>query len=618
MKLIFSILITITSVCFCTSCSKNVSVKNNSEERGEVLTKKMTENLFVKTCATCHGDNGYSRAPELIHLGAMTPRSIVSSLETGKMQSQGDTLSKSQKIALAEYITQRKYSIKSKPLDFCNDRKSLIKDVKYSGWGGNPEGTGFIDEPVAQLPKELVSKLKLKWAFGFEGGTVTRTKPTVIGDYIIFGSQFGEVYCLNMETGCVKWMFEADANVRGGIAVSEDFGEEIRVYFADFGGNTYSLNANTGELIWRTSVKNDPNNAVTGTPAYFDGIVYVPITSMEVVTAGNDSYECCKSSGQIVAVDAVSGKEIWRHRVIPEEATEQGVNAIGTKKFGPSGSPVWSSPTLDTKRGVLYIGTGENNSNPPTKNSDAIQALDLKTGELKWNYQATSKDAYISACSDPNSANCPDPSGPDVDFGMAPILTTRLDGREVLVVGQKSGVVQCLDPDTGQLLWKKRIGRGGALGGIHWGMATNGNLAYAANSDWLAFGGDSTFVANPGLFALDLLTGDIKWKSTSDPLLCEGKTGCYNSNSGAPTLIPGVVFAGSLDGHARAYDANDGNVLWEFDTNQSFETINGVLGHGGSIDGPGPVVANGIVFINSGYALFGQMPGNVLLAFSAE
>jgi len=333
-----------------------------------------------------------------------------------------------------------------------------------------------------------------------------------------------------------------------------------------------------------------------------------------VITAGQESYECCKGSGQVVAVNAMSGEEIWRHRVIKDPASERGINAKGAKTFGPSGSPVWSSPTIDIDRSLLYIGTGENNSNPPTNNSDAIQALDLKTGSLVWNFQATSKDAYISAC--PDAVNCPDPPGPDVDFGMAPILTKRSDGKEVLVVGQKSGVVHCLNPDTGQPLWQKRIGRGGALGGIHWGMATDGKLAFATNSDWLPFGSDSTVSANPGLFALDLMTGEVKWKTTSDPNICQGKEGCYNSNSAAPTLIEGVVFTGSLDGHARAYDSTNGEVIWDFDTHRSFETINGVEGHGGSIDGPGPVVANGMVFFNSGYGLFGQMPGNLLLAFS--
>jgi len=578
------------------------------------LSADSAKSLFAVDCAVCHLDNGQSRAPGLIHLGGMTPKSIVASLESGRMQLQGETLSKQQKVAIAELLTMRPFVENNQHLNYCESRNSILSKVKYSGWGGNPEGTGFIEPDIAQLTADQVPNLKLKWAFGFEGGTVTRTKPTIIEEYLIFGSQFGGVYCLDINTGCVKWMFEADANVRGGMAVSEDINNQIIIYFADFGGNVYALKANDGKLIWKTSVKTEPNNAVTGTVAYFDGILYIPLTSMEVITAGLESYECCKGSGQVVAVNAMSGEEIWRHRVIKEPASERGTNAVSARTFGPSGSPVWSSPTIDVARGLLYIGTGENNSNPPTDNSDAIQALDLKTGSLVWNFQATSKDAYISAC--PDTVNCPDPPGLDVDFGMAPILTIRSDGKEVLIVGQKSGVVHCLDPDTGQPLWQKRIGRGGALGGIHWGMATDGKLAFAANSDWLPFGSDSTVSANPGLFALDLLTGEVVWKSTSDPNICQGKDGCYNSNSAAPTLIEGVVFAGSLDGHARAYNSNNGELIWDFDTHRNFETINGVEGHGGSIDGPGPVVAEGMVLFNSGYGLFGQMPGNVLLAFS--
>ena len=545
----------------------------------------------------------------------MTPRSILATLEEGTMQEQGKLLSRSQKVAVAELLTGRKYHPQIASVDLCEDQSLNLEKVKYAGWGGNKEGTGKIPFEVARLSAEDVPNLKLKWAFAFDGGTVTRTKPVVIDHYLIFGSQFGEVYCLDMYTGCVKWMFEADANVRGGIAVREtDSG--LVVYFADFGANVYALKAKDGSILWKSSVKTEPNNAVTGTVAYHNGMLYIPLTSMEVVTAGQGNYECCKGSGQVVALDAANGKEIWRHRVIEEIATETGVNKMGAKTFGPSGSPVWCSPTIDAKRGYLYIGTGENNSNPTTNNSDAIQALDLKTGELIWNYQATSKDAYISAC--PDAANCPDPPGPDVDFGMAPILTVRKDGSEVLVVGQKSGVVHCLDPDSGIPIWQKRIGRGGALGGIHWGMATDGNLVYAANSDWLEFGSDPEFDPNPGIHALDLMTGEVVWKKSTDQSLCQGREGCYNSNSAAPTLIDGVLFAGSLDGHARAYNAQTGDIIWDYDTNQSFETVNGVEAHGGAMDGPGPVIAEGMVFFNSGYGLFGQMPGNVLLAFSVE
>ena len=612
MKSFLFTLVTIGILAHATSCSRSGSLPGEFTQTGG---SENTPQLFATNCAVCHMDDGQSRAPSMIHLGAMTPRSIVASLETGKMQLQGDSLTRSEKIALAEMLTGRTFKENTQALNLCTDQEIQLENQRYVGWGGNKEGTGYIPPEVAQLPASSIPELKLKWAFGFEGGTVTRTKPTIIDSYMIFGSQFGEVYCLDMGTGCTQWMFEADANVRGGVGISKSE-DGITVYFADFGANVYALEASSGDLLWKSSVKTEPNNAVTGTVAYYQGMVYVPLTSMEVVTAGQENYQCCKGSGQVVALEANTGQEIWRHRVVKEPATERGTNSVGAKMFGPSGSPVWSSPTVDSRRGLLYIGTGENNSNPPTENSDAIQALDLKTGALIWTFQATPKDAYISAC--PDAVNCPDPAGPDVDFGMAPILVTRKDGREVLVVGQKSGVVHCLDPDSGQLLWQTRIGRGGALGGIHWGMATDGSLAYAANSDWFPFGSDSDFPASPGLYALDLMTGEVAWKNTTDEKLCEGKPGCHNSNSAAPTLIDGAVFAGSLDGHARAYDASTGEILWEFDTNRSFETINGVAGHGGAIDGPGPVVADGMVFFNSGYGLFEQMPGNVLLAFSVN
>jgi len=580
-------------------------------------TQQRGRTLFNQQCAVCHQDNGQNRAPDLTILGSMTPKSIFSALESGKMQLQGVLLSAEEKIALAEFITKRNYDTASSPIpNYCNPQLSKLDEVHYFGWGGDLQGSGFVPAHIAQITKADAAGLRLKWAFGFEGGSITRSKPTVIGESIIFGSQFGEVYCLNIHNGCVQWRFEADATIRGGIAVSQDLAEETRIYFADFNGNTYALTAQKGELLWKTSVKNEPMNAVTGTAVYYDSLVYVPLTSMEVVRAGDDNYECCQGSGQVVALNAVNGQEVWRHRVISEKASPRGKNRIGSRTFGPSGAPVWCSPTVDSSRNLLYIGTGENNSNPPTLNSDALQALDLKSGALVWNFQATPKDAYISAC--PDAANCPDPMGPDVDFGMAPILTQRADGKEVLLAGQKSGVVYCLEPTSGKLIWKRRIGRGGALGGIHWGMATDGEKVYATNSDWLAFGGDSSFMANPGIFALNLMDGKVEWQNTTDPALCEGKRGCYNSNSAAPTITKDLVFAGGLDGYARAYDAKEGKVLWQYNTNQSFTTVNGIHAHGGAIDGPGPVIAHGIVIFNSGYALFGQMPGNVLLAFSAE
>jgi len=600
MKYRFSSILCLLSIVFISSCQA-----------------QKAEKLFTENCASCHMDGGQSKAPSMIHLGRMTPKSTLAAMEIVKMQSLSKHINKEDKIAIAEYLTKRKYSTEKKSLNYCQNLETPLGKTLYTGWGGNLEGSGFIPESISKLPIEKIPNLKLKWAFGIEAGTLTRAKPNIIGDYIIFGNQFGEVYCLSMHTGCVKWMFEEEAEIKDELGVKEDSANGQNIFFSDFARNSYALHANDGALIWKTKVNINPANAVTGTVAYYDDLVYVPLSSMEVVTAAQNNYEYCTSSGEIVALNANSGKIVWRHRVVSEMPSERGVNRIGAKKFGPSVAPVWSSPTIDVKRGVLYYGTGENYSLPATKTSDALQPIDLKTEELKWNFQTTSNDIYIDGCSSP-LANCPDLLGPDLDFGMAPILTTRKDGSEVLIVGQKSGMVHCLNPETGKPIWQKRIGRGSALGGIHWGMAKDGQLAFAANSDWLDYGGEANFDYSPGLFAIDLMTVEVVWKSSPDPKNCRGKDSCHSTNSAAPTAIKGAIFAGSLDGHARAHDSKTGKVLWDFDTNISFETINKVDAKGGAIDGPGPVIVNGMVFFNSGYGLFGQNSGNVLLAFSPE
>ena len=601
------------------------SCKENPVKTDTSLTENIdAKGLFTKQCASCHTGNGSFTAPSLIHLGAMTPRSIVSALELGKMQVQGASLSRNEKIAMAEMLTEMKFTEGTTPPNMCEDANLKLSNVTSAGWGGNNHGTGYVLKDNANLTATEVPDLKLKWAFGFEGGTATRSIPTVIDNSIIFNSEFGEIYCLNMQTGCVQWIYQADGNVRGGIAVRQNSNGETTVFFADFNCKVYALNANSGELLWSKSVRNEAPNSVTGTVAYADGMVYIPLSSMEVSMGSQELYECCKGSGMVVAVNAENGNEVWRHRVVQEESTAQTKSSTGVTKYGPSGAPVWSSPTVDEKRGLLYIGTGENNSYPTTNSSDALQALNLKTGELVWTYQATSGDAYVTGTFNEDGtkmetcANCPDPTGPDVDFGMAPVLTTNQKGLDVLIVGQKSGEAYSLDPETGQPIWKKRLGRGGALGGIHWGIATDGKVAYVPISDWFAFGGDSSYPASPGLYALDVMSGEVLWKSVPDFSLCEGKPGCITANSAAPTLIDGVVFAGNIDGHIRAHDAATGNVIWDYNTAQDYETVNGVKAHGGSIDGPGPVIANGMVFVSSGYGKFGQMGGNVLLAFEAE
>ncbi|GAB4027808.1 PQQ-binding-like beta-propeller repeat protein [Spirosoma koreense] len=572
--------------------------------------------LYIKTCNACHKSDANVGAPGYLVLAQMPPRAILAALETGKMRVQAKELTTEQRKAVAQWIAGKPLIDPSIPQEaYSPFTLPATKNplVHHSGWGGNLEGTGYRSAQQAGMSAANVGRLKLKWAFAFPEANQVRSKPALVGDWLIVGSQFGEIYCLNKNTGKIGWRFLAKAAVRGAISVVQS-GNTIQAFFADNNTNVYALDVRTGKLLWESKSGRHPQSGVTGSVAVYDNQVYIPLTSIEVASVLDPGYPCCSSSGEIVALDTRSGQEVWRHRVIPDEARVVGKKKDGSPLFGPSGAIVWSSPTVDAKRGLLYFGTGENYTAPATTSSDAIQALDLKTGKLVWSFQATKNDTWNLAC--PGNPNCPEKIGPDHDFGMAPILVKQPGGGELLVVGQKSGVVYGLSPESGKVIWQTRIGHGGALGGIHWGMATDGKLVYAANAD-NKYGidpqVDSLIRPAPGLFALDVTTGKVIWNTPAPS--CTGRKGCLEANSAAPTVIPGVVFAGALDGHLRAYDTTDGRILWEYDTVKDYQTVNGVPGKGGAIDGPSPVIADGMLFVNSGYGSFGEIPGNVLLAF---
>jgi polyvinyl alcohol dehydrogenase (cytochrome) len=569
--------------------------------------------VFEASCKSCHTNVADSKAPGLAMLGAMTPRAIYMALKTGKMQTQSKNLSDEQRREVAQWITNRPFVETKLPKEAFMPF-SLPKNVPISsGWGGNLAGTGFTKN--TNITPQNVTSLKVKWTFAFPEGTQIRSKPAVVGDWLIVGSQFGDVYAIHKQTGKIGWHFVGDSPIRGAIFV-EKSGDKLRAYFSDFTTNVYAIDVASGKLIWKKRAGQHPQSANTGSVAVYQNTIIVPLTSNEVTTSKDPNYACCTSSGEVIALNATTGELLWRHRVIPQEAQVSGKKKNGQDFYGPSGAPVWSSPTVDTKRGLVYIGTGENYTYPASATSDAIQALDIKTGKLIWSFQATANDTWNLAC--PGDPNCPEKVGPDLDFGMAPLLITTQQGRDMLVVGQKAGVVHALDPISGSILWQTRIGKGGKLGGIHWGMASDGNYVYAANAD-NKYGidpRDPNRNASPGLYALDANTGKIIWNQPTPA--CEADKPCIQANSAAPLLIPGLIFAGSLDGHIRGYDAGTGKIIWDFDTVQEFKTGNGIAGRGGSIDGPSPVVSGSMLFVNSGYGMFGEMPGNVLIAFDLE
>lgn len=587
--------------------------------------------VYRTSCEGCHSGAESERAPSITSLGGMTPRAILAALTSGRMRRHGEDLSEDERLAVAEWLTGSEL-VETRIPDaaFCGSRPTGPGEVHWSGWGGGAGETGYRDAAAAGLTAADLGELELAWAFAFPDAGQVRSKPAVVGDRVIVGSAYGEVYSLDLDTGCVHWVFPADGAVRGGIVIGPGPGGIQSAFFADFRATAYAIDAATGELLWRRRAGVHADHTNTGTAAFHDGRLFVPVSTMELVSAGDPAYECCTASGGVVALAAETGDPIWEYWTIAEEPREVGETERGTKVFGPSGAPVWSSPTVDPARGLLYIGTGENYTHPTTETSDAVIALDMDSGEVRWSFQGTEGDAFNMACATrANYENCPVDAGPDFDFGMSPILVTREDGSQILVAGQKSAMVWAFDPDAdGELVWAKRVGKGSALGGIHWGIASDGRRAYVPNADNPfavimdpRTGGhtDPSGAGNPGIgvYALALGAGEILWEVGPDMTVCQGRAGCQPFFSAAATAIEGAVLVGSLDGHMRAYSTEDGSLLWDVDTAREFPTVNGIAGRGGSIDGPGPVVARGTILVNSGYDLFGEMPGNLLLAFRA-
>ena len=473
----------------------------------------------------------------------------------------------------------------------------------WNGWSPTVTNTRFQNAEAAKLTVGQVQRLKLKWAFGFEGDTIVFTQPSVIGNNLFVGSASGKVHALDAQTGCTHWTFQAESAVRPAIAMVSD-GATHALLFGDRGGAFYSLEAETGRVLWKKKVDEHSGARVTGSAVVHEGVIYIPVASGEETLARRDGYTCCTFRGSVVALKVHDGSQVWKSYMIPEAAHKIG------EEWGPSGAGVWSAPTIDVKRSRLYVGTGNNYSEPATATSDAIVALDMKTGRIVWTRQTRPGDILNGNCQSKN--NCP---GPDYDFGASPILEKIEGSRDLVVVGQKSGIVYALDPDKdGQIVWEARVGKGGVNGGVQWGMASDGSNVYAATSDVVrrgAAGYDPK--EGGGLTALRIRDGAKVWYAAPPP--CGEKMGCSPAQSSALAVIPGVVFSGSLDGHLRAFSTEDGKVLWDFDTVRDFTTVNGVKANGGGVDGPGAIVAGGTVYVGSGYQRTGGMGGNVLLAF---
>ena len=437
----------------------------------------------------------------------------------------------------------------------------------------------------AGLRGEDVPKLQLKWAFGFPNGSSAYGQPAVAGGRLFVGSDNGFVYSLDAATGCVYWSFEAKGGVRTAInlgQINTAAGTRHVAYFGDLRANVFAIDAETGAVIWTHRVDAHPFARITGAPTLANGRLYVPVSSLEEGSGANDNYECCTFRGSVAAYDATSGKQLWQTFMVDAPKPTR-KNKTGTQLYEPSGVAIWSAPTIDVKRNVLYVATGNEYSGPGGPTSDAVIAVNLDDGRIAWTSQVTPKDVYVVGCN-AQRENCPEDEGPDFDFGNSAILRDLPDGKSIIVIGQKSGVVWALDPDNkGALVWQRRVGKGSALGGLEWGSAADTTVGYFPVSD-IMLGQELA----GGLHALRLDTGAPVWEARPPRADCKDPKNCVQAQSAAITLIPGAVFSGTTNGIMRAYDPKDGRVIWTYDANQPYTTVNGVAGERRFVQRPGP------------------------------
>src|SRR5579864_3437051 len=534
-----------------------------------------SSHLFEQNCLMCHTNLDSKRAPDTTALRQIAPETIYQVLNTSATHQPLRQLPDDDKRAIAEYLSGRNFTgatagdAQSMP-NACPNHPpltSLTAAPAWNGWGVDATNGRYQPAKAAGIAANQVSRLKLKWAFGFPGATSLYGQPTLAAGRVFIGLNNGLVYSLDAATGCAYWSFQAHSGVRNAISIGEVKGPgaaRFAAYFGDVRANVYAIDASTGRLLWETRADDHGVAGITGAPALFEGRLYVPVASREEAAGISPTYPCCTFRGSVVALNADTGRQVWKTYVIPETPKPTRKNSIGTQLWAPAGGGVWNTPTIDAKLHALYVGTGNTYTEPAAERTDAILAMDLDTGKVLWAMQDTPNDSWL-ACGTAwgKSENCPKEMGPDYDFGSSPILRGLPNGRRILVAGQKSGMVWGHDPDRhGAVVWKTQLPEKLALGEITFGGAADDKYAY--------FG-----VSSAGVAAIDLATGDKKWLA---PIKAAGPRLGIGA---ALSVIPGAVFGGGYDGILRGFSTANGELLWQFNMVQEFQTVNGVVAKGG-------------------------------------
>jgi polyvinyl alcohol dehydrogenase (cytochrome) len=568
------------------------------------------EPIFKARCATCH-EPAVDRAPTRQQLAVRAPEEVYDALTVGAMKPMATGLSEAEIYGVVRYLTGKSptpQTASAPDSNICAAHAPLnLRGPMWNGW--SPTLANLRYNPAPGISAADVPRLKVAWAFSYPG--TKNTAPLVFGDRVFVGSLGGKVYSLDAGTGCVHWRFD----FRGGVRASMTIGPNARspsgqaLYVSDDRMFVHALDAFSGVELWKVQVDNHIVGRITGSPTLSGNMLYVPLSSSEESQGNVGSYGCCTFNGLVVAVDVRTGTIAWKQSVIAVTPQPTRRNSAGTQMYGPAGAAIWAAPTVDTRRGLLYVATGDSYSEVSHPTADAVVAMELATGKVRWANQVLANDNFVSG-----TINGPlGQRGPDHDFGSSPMLMT-VGGRELLITGNKSSIVYAMDPDTGATVWQTpKLGQGGASGGVLWGTATDGRLVFAPLNDAPGRG-------RPGLVALEAATGREVWRYESRaPATCNVPSGrCSLGFAAAPTAIPGVVFAGGSDGWLHAFSASDGRIVWEQDLALGVDTVNGVqAAPGGSMSMGGPTIAGGRMFVHSGYNGTAGA-NNLLLAFTVD
>jgi polyvinyl alcohol dehydrogenase (cytochrome) len=594
------------------------------------------EAVYKQYCASCHDIPEATKSPSRETLARMSSGQIVNALITGKMIAQASPLSSAQVSFVSDYLSEAAV-VSDDWIDAMQcpaNRRTPKLDVTptVSTFGFDLRNRRNLSYTQAGLKPADFANLEVAWVVAFPDAVTMRSQAAVVGDTIFLpvGESKNRVFAFNIADKakpCILWVFTGERAIRTstGYGVRKD-GKPI-VLVGDMGAMTIALDAKTGKKLWEAHTGLFAGSISTATPVLVGDKVIAPSSQYEIMMAGQDNHVCCKIHGGVSAVDAMTGKIVWQGHTM-EDAKPIKDRGDGQMLWGPAGAPIWNSPSIDVKRNRLFVGTGEANSAPAHKNTDALISFDLTTGKILWAYQATADDVFNVGCGPNGGAkNCTkDTVFRDVDFGASTILATKPDGKDIVVAGQKSGTVWAMDPETGAVVWKTHIGTGGPNGGIHWGIAVDDTHVYAPISypGRSIPGQEVPADLKPGLYAVNLKDGTIDWKF-------EVKADCTDARkkfvprcsslfglSGAPTVIGDHIVTGGLDGRLYVVDRKTGALVAQYDTARDFETVNGIKGNGASIDNASIIAVNGLLIMNSGYGLFGQGAGNVTIAFKPK